>query len=202
MDVISRLSLTLSPPFEMSDAIHIAITRRIREEHAPEFERLLAEFASRSLTVPGLQGVQIFYPPPGPGPREYGILRSFASEAEKDEFYQSDFYRQWENRVKPLTDGELSFRKLDGLEAFFRNTDEHMPPRWKMALLTWIAVWPVSMVVPMLLLPLIGQGMPSIMTSGIISAGIVIILTWVAMPLLVKAAHSWLHPKPTSTKHP
>lgn len=185
----------------MSDAIHIAITRRIREEHAAEFEHLLAEFASRSLVEPGLRGVQIFHPPPGPGPREYGILRSFASEAEKDEFYHSALYQEWEKRVQPLTDGELVFRKLDGMEAFFRNPEGHMPPRWKMALLTWIAVWPVSMIVPALLLPLIGGRLPSILISGVISAGIVLILTWVAMPLLVKAAHAWLHPD-SSTHQP
>jgi uncharacterized protein len=69
-----------------------------------------------------------------------------------------------------------------------------MPPRWKMALLTWIAVWPVSMLVPAILMPLLGPNFPQVLTAGLIAAGIVVILTWVAMPLLVKVAHRWLHP--------
>jgi uncharacterized protein len=68
-----------------------------------------------------------------------------------------------------------------------------MPPRWKMAVLTWIAVWAVSMLVPTILVPLLGPDSPKVLSAGLISAGIVVILTWVAMPLLVKVAHPWLH---------
>jgi antibiotic biosynthesis monooxygenase (ABM) superfamily enzyme len=69
-----------------------------------------------------------------------------------------------------------------------------MPPRWKMALLTWLAVWPVSMLVPALLLAILGPNFPQMLAAGIIAAGIVVILTWVAIPLLVSIAHRWLHP--------
>ena len=54
-----------------------------------------------------------------------------------------------------------------------------------MALLTWIAVWPVSMLVPAILMPLLGPNSPQVLTAGLIAAGIVVILIWVAMPLLV-----------------
>ena len=47
-------------------------------------------------------------------------------------------------KIKPLVEGEPVFRELNGLEAWFRAP--HNPlPRWKMAFLTWVAVWPVSM---------------------------------------------------------
>jgi antibiotic biosynthesis monooxygenase (ABM) superfamily enzyme len=82
----------------------------------------------------------------------------------------------------------------EGLEAWFRNPHAPMPPRWKMALLTWIAVWPVSILVPAILMPLLGPNSPQVLTAGLIAAGIVVILTWVAMPLLIKVAHPWLHP--------
>jgi antibiotic biosynthesis monooxygenase (ABM) superfamily enzyme len=51
-----------------------------------------------------------------------------------------------------------------------------MPPRLKMALLTWIAVWPVSMLVPAILMPLLGPNSPQVLTAGLIAAGIVVIL--------------------------
>jgi uncharacterized protein len=34
-----------------------------------------------------------------------------------------------------------------------------------------------------------------VLAAGLIAAGIVVILTWVAMPLLVKIAQGWLYPK-------
>ena len=63
-----------------------------------------------------------------------------------------------------------------------------------MAVLTWIAVWPVSMAVPAALYPLIGQSVPNVIFAGVVAAGIVVVLTWAAMPLLVKLTKGWLHP--------
>ena len=62
-----------------------------------------------------------------------------------------------------------------------------------MAILTWIAVWPVSMLVPAILVPLLGPTFNQVLAAGIIAAGIVIILTWVAMPILVKVTYRWLY---------
>jgi antibiotic biosynthesis monooxygenase (ABM) superfamily enzyme len=64
-----------------------------------------------------------------------------------------------------------------------------------MAFLTFIAVWPVSMAVPALLNPLIGQRVPNFIFAGAVAAGIVLILTWVAMPVLVKLGRHWLRPE-------
>lgn len=184
----------------MDDTIHIAITRRVRKEHAKEFERRLADFASRSLTDPASRGVHLLHPPAGAEVCEYGILRSFASEADRDAFYASPFYRDWTASIDHMLEGEPTFRRLDGLEAWFREPHAAMPPRWKMALLTWIAVWPVSMLVPTLLVPLLGTSLPTFLRSGVIAGGIVVVLTWVAMPPLVKLAHGWLHRPPSSAK--
>ena len=56
--------------------------------------------------------------------------------------------REWLKRIEPMVEGEASYRNLGGLEAWFRDPHGPMPPRWKMALLTWIAVWPVSLAGP------------------------------------------------------
>ncbi|MEY2602645.1 MAG: uncharacterized protein QOH31_403 [Verrucomicrobiota bacterium] len=94
-----------------------------------------------------------------------------------------------------MVEGEATYRQLDGLEAWFRDSQRPMPPRWKMALLTWVAVWPVSMLVPAILAPVLGPSFSQVLAAGLIAAGIVVILTWVAMPLLVKIAQGWLYPK-------
>ena len=185
----------------MSDDIHIAITRRVRSGHLADFERLLGDFSSRSLAEPGARGMHFIYPPPESSSGEYGILHSFANEAERDAFYRSLLYQQWLKDIAPLTEGEAIHRKLTGLEAWFRNSGEASPPRWKMAVLTWVAVWPVSMIVPAALLPFVSPFLHPILTSGTIAAGIVSVLTWLAMPLLVKMAHPWLQTRTPSPVH-
>ncbi|WP_343124991.1 antibiotic biosynthesis monooxygenase [Verrucomicrobium spinosum] len=52
----------------MDDAVHVAITRRVRPEHVGAFEKALTEFARDSLHAPGTRGVQFLYPAPGSGP--------------------------------------------------------------------------------------------------------------------------------------
>ncbi len=76
--------------------------------------------------------------------------------------------------------------------------DRCMSPRWKMALLTWIAVWPVNMLVPAILKPVLGPNFPQILAAGLIAAGIVILVHWLAMPLLVKGRAQLALPKKQS----
>lgn len=184
----------------MNAPVHMAVTRRVRPEYVEEFEHELMIFAGLSLTDQHTRGVHLLYPPPGS--TEYGILRSFASEEEKEAFYQSEVFQEWKRKVAPMVEGEPEYRKLSGLEAWFRENRASIPPRWKMALLTWMAVWPVSMIVPAMLDPFLGSGLAPVVRAGIVSAGIIATLTWVAMPLLVKVARGWLHPKPRSSKSP
>jgi uncharacterized protein len=193
--IVPKKDCSLTPGQKMDTPIHIAITVRVRKTHVAEFERALADFASRSLAEPGARGMQCLYPPPGSGSTEYGIMRSFASAADRDAFYQTALFKDWLARIEPMVEGEATRRQLDGLEAWFRDPKGTMPPRWKMALLTWIAVWLISMLVPAILAPVLEPNFPQVLRAGLIAAGIVVILTWVAMPLLVKIAHPWLHPK-------
>jgi antibiotic biosynthesis monooxygenase (ABM) superfamily enzyme len=178
----------------MPGPVHIAITRRIRKECVGSFEKALAEFARASLAAPGAQGVLFLRPPPGSDSNEYGILRTFESEASRDAFYASPLYHKWVEQVSPWVEGKYERRQLTGLEAWFHEPGLPMPPDWKMAVLTWIAVWPVSMLVPAICVPLLGPKFNQVLAAGIIALGIVIILTWVAMPILVKVTYRWLYP--------
>jgi len=89
-----------------------------------------------------------------------------------------------------LTEGERTYRELHGLEAWFRTVDP--PARWKMALLTWLGVWPTSLLVGTLIGPRVSN-FPMLLSSAIVAAAIVVCLTWIVMPALVKVFHSWLH---------
>jgi antibiotic biosynthesis monooxygenase (ABM) superfamily enzyme len=173
--------------------IHIAITRRARPGCEAEFQQALRDFFQASFGQPGVLGASMLVPPPGSQSTEFGILRTFTNEHDRDAFYESPLFKAWQERSSPLADDEWEYRQLHGLEAWFRSP-QGPPPRWKMASLTWIAVWPVSMAVQVLLLPLLGQSAPHLVVAGAVSGAIVVVLTWVAMPLLVKVAYRWLYP--------
>jgi hypothetical protein len=178
----------------MNEPIHVAITRKIKPGCEAEFQEALQEFFKTSFAHTGVHGASMLVPPPGSPSPEFGILRTFANSQQRDDFYASPMFQAWEERIKPLTEGTPVYRELNGLEAWFRSP-QIPPPRWKMALLTWLAVWPVSMAVPAVLNPLIGASVPGFIFAGAVAGGIVLVLTWGAMPLLVKLAKGWLLPK-------
>src|SRR5690606_27928900 len=87
--------------------------------------------------------------------REFGILRSFANEKDRDDFYASALFKAWEKKCEPLTETDsLTHRPLHGLEAWFRSA-HHPPPRWKMAVATFAGVFPVATVLSLTLGPAI-----------------------------------------------
>lgn len=179
-----KLEKELSP-------IHVAVTRHARPGHEAEFQQALRDFFQASFDHSGVLGVSMIVPPPGSESREFGILRTFANKKEHDDFYASPLFKAWEEKSLQFAEGEWEHRQLHGLEAWFRSP-QTPPPRWKMALLTWAAVWPVSMLVPAVLYPLIGGAVPNFIFAGLVAAGIVLILTFIAMPFMVRTAQPWL----------
>jgi len=171
--------------------IHVAITRRIKPGREQEFQTALKEFFARSLAESGVHGAAMLVPPPGSGSAEYGIIRSFANAAERDAFYASPLYLDWKKRVAPLSDGEPEARELHGLEAFFRQDSPSLPPKWKMAIATYLGVVPVIMTLALTLGPLI-RSWNFVLYNLVFNACVVVLLTWVVMPLITRALHGWL----------
>jgi hypothetical protein len=139
-------------------------------------------------------GVGMFVPLSGSDSREYGVLRTFRNEQQRDDFYKSPLFKAWQEKVKPLTEGEPVYRKLHGLEAWFRNPSQPNPPQWKMALVTYIGVDVVTTLMFWIVGPLI-QSWPFLLRNSVFNIFVVACLTWLAMPLLTRALQSWLQPK-------
>jgi antibiotic biosynthesis monooxygenase (ABM) superfamily enzyme len=178
------------------DSIHVAVTRQVKPGYEEEFEHALREFARESLSEPGTTGVHLIEPVPGTNGCEYGILRSFESEEASRRFYDSEIFRQWQQRADHLVIGDSVVRRLHGLEAFFRDS-HHSPPRWKMAIVTWLGVFPTVLLWSSALPQFLGD-LPQLMIVAIVNVFVVVTLTWAVMPLLTKLFAKWLHASNTS----
>lgn len=176
----------------MNKAVHVAVTREVKPGFESRFEAALKEFASESLHVGGTTGVHLIEPVPGTSGCEYGILRSFESEEASHRFYDSNIFKEWNQRVTDMVVGDATIRRLTGLEAFFRDVHHSPPPRWKMAVVTWLGVFP-SVLLWSSLLPSLMTGIPHLFVVAIVNAFVVATLTWGVMPYLTRAFGSWLH---------
>ncbi|HET6514892.1 MAG TPA: hypothetical protein VFG09_07000 [Thermodesulfovibrionales bacterium] len=177
-----------------AEPVAVLTLRTVKPGLEERFEAELHDFISRSLETEGQLGVSVMRPVNGSGSREYGILRRFMNKTYRDRFYESPLFHQWETAVAPLTEGEPKRQKLTGLETWFVSPGQRAvipPPPWKMAIVTALAVWPVSILVPWLLNPFISN-LPFSLQALLIAVGIVILLTWAVMPVLVRILKPWL----------
>lgn len=172
-------------------AIHVAITRRVKVGCEAEFQEALRDFFQESFGHSGTLGASMLTPAPGSNTREYGILRTFAGEAERDAFYQSPMFKSWAERARTLTEGEPIYRPLHGLEAWFRSPTSP-PPRWKMAVATLLGVYPTSMLIGETVGPWM-HSWPLLFRSLCFAILMVAMLTWVVMPVVTRFLHNWLH---------
>lgn len=69
-------------------------------------------------------------------------------------------------------------------------------PRWKMAIITWIAIYPVITILLLILGPIILGHLPIPIVTLILSITLVLLMTFVVMPLLTRAFRPWLQQQP------
>jgi antibiotic biosynthesis monooxygenase (ABM) superfamily enzyme len=159
-----------------------------------EFQQALREFFQTSFAHGGVLGATMIVPPPGSDSREFGILRTFATEKERDDFYASPIFAQWERKCEPLTEANSwTHRPLHGLEAWFRSP-QHPPPKWKMAVATFLGVFPLAMALNLTLGPII-HAWHFVARNAVFNAAVVTLLAWVVMPLVTRLLHGWLQPE-------
>ncbi|TRW22406.1 antibiotic biosynthesis monooxygenase [Flavobacterium zepuense] len=169
--------------------VHVAIVRKVLPGKEEEFKTALRNFLGESFIQGGVQGAGMITALPGAQPNEIGILRTFASEAERDAFYSSQLFKDWDAYANTVTEPGI-YRNLTGLEAWFRSPGQ--PPRYKMAIATLIGVVPTGVFLSYVIGPFIANA-NVLVQQLVFGACVVSLLTWVVMPLVTKLLKGWLN---------
>jgi len=159
-------------------------------------QRGFAAFSSRFVSAWRVHGAAMMTALPGNESREIGILRTFVDQAERDAFYNSKLFKDWEAYASTLTEDPV-YRELTGLEAWFRSPVP--PPRWKMAVATLCGVYSTSLFLTYVIGPYI-QGLHPAFRTLIVAGCMVGLLTWVVMPQVTKMLKPWLSGRSTVNK--
>jgi antibiotic biosynthesis monooxygenase (ABM) superfamily enzyme len=174
--------------------IHIAITRRVRSGSEEAFQTALREFFQESFALSGVLGATMIVPPPHSESREFGILRTFANEDERDRFYASELFQAWDEKCRPwVEEGSWSQRPLHGLEGWFRSP-HNPPPKWKMTIATFLGVLPLAMTLNLTLGPFI-RDWPFVLRNATSNLVVVGLLAYAVMPLVTRILRRWLQPQ-------
>jgi antibiotic biosynthesis monooxygenase (ABM) superfamily enzyme len=172
-----------------------AVTRRVKPGHETAYEEFLEGIIGAASRFPGYLGVEVFRPA-GPG-GEYRIVYQFDADDHLSRWLDSDEHQRWLRRAEPHVAGPMQTQFLTGLESWFTlpaQPGAPPPPPYKMALLTWLTIFPLITGVVVVLGPLL-NGIALVPRLGITTALTVSLMTWVAMPRVTMALRGWLYPK-------
>jgi antibiotic biosynthesis monooxygenase (ABM) superfamily enzyme len=175
------------------EPVTVVVRRRVRPGGEAAFEAAMQEFTRFALSFPGNRGIHILRPEPG-GSREYTVVDRFADLAARQAFKGSAEYREWMRRLRELTEDEPYIEEFGGLAGWFTlpGVPRAAPPtRVKMALVTFLGVYPLTSALPPLfewLLP----GWHPLLANVIVTGLIVACLTWLVMPFLTRIFAGWL----------
>lgn len=165
----------------------VVLERRVRPGAGAEFEAWVRELLDSAGRSQALEGASVLS-----ARGEYVILLRFAS--------QSDLHR-WQSAPDTtalLARGARHSSAVEGVvrtgfETWFTLPGQPMPveppPRWKMALVTWAALFPLVLV----LVAAVPPDVPFAINVALTTAIPTVLLTWVIMPRATRILHGWLY---------
>ena len=172
-----------------------AVTRRIKPGHEAAYEAFLEGISGAARAFPGYLGIGVFRPAPG-GNDEYRTVYRFDSAAHLRTWLDSAERAAWLARAEPHVAGPMRTQVLVGLEGWFTLPSQPgvaPPPAYKMALVTWVTIFPLITLVVVVSAPLVG-GLPLVARLAVTTAVTVSLMTWVVMPRVTRLLHRWLYP--------
>ncbi|WP_321506825.1 antibiotic biosynthesis monooxygenase [uncultured Methanoregula sp.] len=183
---------TLAVPPE--NPITVVRIHYVKEGSEPQFEAELKKLMEVFSAIPANLGITIFRP----GKHHDGVYRvvyKFASRDELDRWHASPTYLAWLETERGLTIAPPRMEVLTGLETWFTLPGQHVvksPKRYKQAIISWIAVFPLTYVIALCINPFVGS--QDLVVQKFIAATILIpILAWAAMPALTRVFAGWLY---------
>jgi hypothetical protein len=170
----------------------VLVEREVAPGHERDFERWIDELLRAAARFPGFLGGGVLRPTALGQP--WHIVYRFADPAQQ---------QRWETsteRARLLAAGddlmsERAVRRVSGLETWFAmpGRTAPAPPRWKMAVVTVLAVFPLALLINALLLPHLAM-LPLALRVLVFTLILTPTMTWVVMPRLTRLLGGWLYP--------
>ncbi|WP_272991081.1 antibiotic biosynthesis monooxygenase, partial [Spongiibacter tropicus] len=122
----------------------VVISRQVKSGKETEFEALSAEMTTRASHFPGYLGATMFRPASADDP-EYRIVFKFAGQAALSDWEQSPERLEVLQQIEQLLITPSERETVSGIVSWFTlpgHNPVQPPPRYKMTLVSWLALYP------------------------------------------------------------
>jgi antibiotic biosynthesis monooxygenase (ABM) superfamily enzyme len=176
-------------------SVTVTIARQVKPECRAEFEAFLTGVTNACGQFSGYLGSNIFRPVNADDP-EYRIIFKF-DRLSNLRLWESSAERQyWFEIAEPLTISLPQIQVLTGLETWFTLPGKPTitpPPRYKMALVSWLAVFPLITGISVVCQHFLGV-LPLVLRVAFVTAIAVPTMTYLLMPQMTRLFAWWLYP--------
>lgn len=181
-------------------AVTVLISRRVRPGHEAEFERLCRQLMAVAAGFEGYLGSSLVHPGEDPGAEDalYHVVLAFENDASLAQWQDSPARALGLTALAPHIEGAMSIRQVSGLAHWFQPRQMQplgQPPRWKVAIVTWLGICPTVCLVFWLLTPWLGHW-PLLGRLALTTALVVVAMTWLVAPQLTRLFRPWLYATP------
>lgn len=180
-----------------SSAVTVLVSRRIKAGEESSFEALMRKMMQAAADFPGHLGGQLVSPT-SEEPGLYHVVFAFDTDEHLQHWQSSAARALGLAAIEPLTEGPAQTRQVIGLAHWF-TTGVHPspPPRWKVATVTWMGIFPTVLGLFLLLGDVLAPW-PLVPRVMLLTLLVVIIMTWFVAPQLTRWLKPWLHSSHTT----
>jgi uncharacterized protein len=174
----------------------VVITHRVRGDRHADYERWLGEIAPLCQAARGHLDWHIVRPVPGLT-ETFTVVIRFDTKENLQAWMNSADRRRLIEAVKPLLVSGDDFFISSGLDFWFTpaGAKAKIPVRWKQYLVTWSAIYPLALGVPLLVAPALraaGTAGHPWLTTLVVTGVVVFLMVYVVMPRYTRLIQRWL----------
>jgi hypothetical protein len=187
----SQFETTPAPPGETVTGI---IVHQPRRDAYDEYERWLLEIREACKRFPGYLSTDVISPVGGQD--TYTVIIRFAGVEQLKAWIESEVRREFLHRIEHALEKGDRYVIQTGLDFWFAPPAAMPPKRWKQFQLTLSAIFPLTVIVPWALSPLLGgsQGVPAMLLGKLLVATVIVyLMVYLIMPRYTRLVAKWLY---------
>lgn len=180
----------------MKENITIVVSHYVQQGKEQEFERALKQVIEQAKSFEGYDGIQTIKVN-NKVENEYILMIRFDTEYNYRIWESSNIRKAWSKELKEYILKESQVRFQEGLEFWFslpQQTNTTVPKKWKMALLTWVVIYPMILALSTLSGVYLSFVHP-FLRMLIVSMILVTLMSYFIMPKVTTIFASWIFNK-------
>jgi antibiotic biosynthesis monooxygenase (ABM) superfamily enzyme len=174
-------------------AVTVVVSRRVLPGHEHDYDEWVRRLVAAATRAPGNVGATMLIPEPGTAGLYHVVLR-FADEKSVHQWETSYIRQKLSHEADAFS--RRSRQEATGLETWFsipQCPELAPPPRWKMAVVTFIAVYVLSAII-IQVQNIFMAGANFYLANVVTTVLLVAILTWAVMPFFSRHVfRKWLY---------